>query len=512
MKRTLVLVLALLLLVTALPAMGESELNYDAPIVMWLPGNGGVSGLEEGATENDNQFINAIREATGYANLTVEVMPATDAENAMNLRLAAGDYPDVIYVNGARNFYLRYQTEGLWAPVDEAVEKYGPAIQELVTEEAWATVQGDDGQHYGIPNPLHTSYNGHLLGNGILYRKDWLDDLGLEAPTNAEEFRAVLEAIKEADPAGDGNTIPYSFAGIDINGPEILMAAFGMWRPYAEMEDGTLANTRRLYAKDFAEYMHGLYADGLLDQEVLYQEPTNVTEKFLAGTVFAINEGVWCKTIRQSWDEMGYDYELAFMPIFTNNDGTQGPAQPFPVANCYLFPSTTQYMNEVVDLVNTFLTDKDLENFINFGIEGVHYTIDEDGVYHTIEGEAYDSIIYKIYYRLWFKPDVWWHNAVLGDFVPEIQLYDEAFPNGPVNVNIFSYMPTTEAKLEYESGCNDIYEEYMSKIITGELPLEAIDEMFAMMDDAGYTEIEAADQEWYETTGRSLMETLQAEE
>ena len=48
MKRTLVLVLALLLLVTALPAMGESELNYDAPIVMWLPGNGGVSGLEEG--------------------------------------------------------------------------------------------------------------------------------------------------------------------------------------------------------------------------------------------------------------------------------------------------------------------------------------------------------------------------------------------------------------------------------------------------------------------------------
>ena len=91
MKRTLVLVLALLLLVTALPAMGESELNYDAPIVMWLPGNGGVSGLEEGATENDNQFINAIREATGYANLTVEVMPATDAENAMNLRLAAGD-------------------------------------------------------------------------------------------------------------------------------------------------------------------------------------------------------------------------------------------------------------------------------------------------------------------------------------------------------------------------------------------------------------------------------------
>ena len=148
----------------------------------------------------------------------------------------------------------------------------------------------------------------------------------------------------------------------------------------------------------------------------------------------------------------------------------------------------------------------------NFGIEGVHYTIDEDGVYHTIEGEAYDSIIYKIYYRLWFKPDVWWHNAVLGDFVPEIQLYDEAFPNGPVNVNIFSYMPTTEAKLEYESGCNDIYEEYMSKIITGELPLEAIDEMFAMMDDAGYTEIEAADKEWYETTGCSLMETLQAEE
>lgn len=496
---SLVAVLLLLLFPAALAAEG---LNKDAPIVMWLPGNGAVSGFEEGATENDNRFINAIREKTGYKNLQVVIMPATDAESAMNLMLSSGDYPDVIYVNGLRSFFLRYLTEGLWAPVDEAVAAHGPEITKLVTEEAWATVQGEDGKHFGIPNPLHTSYNGHLLGDGIIYRKDIFDKMGREVPKTVEEFYELLKAVKEAYP----DMIPYSYVG--NTGPALagpyVRNAFGLWAPY-KVTDGKLTSTNRLYMKDFLTYMSKLYAEGLLDPEFLYQTGTNLNEKFINDKVFSYNGSVWGKIIRQTWASSGFEGQQAFFPAFEGIDGNTGGPMPFPVANCYMFPKTTKYMNEVVDLINTFLTDKELETFVNFGTEGEHYAINAQGALEPLY-PAYENIIYKIYYRLWFKPDVWWNNAVLGDFVPEIKLYDEAYPQGPTLVNIFQYAPTNQASLDYSTAVNDIMYEYIAKIIVGELPVDAVDEMFQKMDESGLKEIEAADAAWYESTGASLAE------
>lgn len=506
MKKTLLsalLILALLPFVAVLPASAADALDKDAALTMWLPGNGNVPGYEEGASENSNQFIDAIREHTGYKNLTVSVMPATDSANAMNLLLASGEYPDTIYVNGNREFFLRYLAEGLWAPVDDVVAQYGPAIEELVTPEAWAAVLGDDGLHYGIPNPMHTSYNGHLLGNGILVRKDWVDQYGLAMPTDVEGFKEMLQAVKAADPTGDGSIIPYSAVGTDGS---ILMAAFGMWQPYA-MVDGELQNTRRLYMKDYLSYMNGLYTEGLLDPEFLYQTSANRTEKYIAGKVFSMEEGVWCKTIRQTWASTGYEGENLYLPLFKNVDGTEGPAQSFAVSNCYMLLQTSKHQAEIVDLINTFLTDSELENFVNFGVENVHYTVNADGAYEPLKPE-YDKIIYKIYYRLWFKPDVWWHNAVLGDFDPEIKLWSEARPDGNTNVNIFNYMPTSEASLNYKSACDDILKEYTAKIIVGDYAIDAVDEMFKSMEASGYLEIEAADKAWYESTGAALAASL----
>jgi len=505
MKRKLIsLALIAMLLLALMPALTLADgLNKDAPIVMWLPGNGAVSGFEEGATENDNRFINAIREKTGYKNLEVLIMPATDPESTMNLMLSSGDYPDVIYVNGLRAFFLRYQTEGLWAPVDEAIAAYGPEITKLVTDEAWATVQGEDGKHYGIPNPLHTSYNGHLLGGGILYRKDIFDQLGREVPKTTEEFYELLKAVQEAYP----DMIPYSYVG-NTGGALVnpyFRSVFGMWTPYRVADDGTLESTNRLYMKDFVAYMNRLYKENLLDPEFLYQTGNNLNEKIINGKVFAWDGGVWDKIIRQTWESTGFEGQQAFFPPLEGIDGNTGGPMPFPVANCYMFPKTTKYMNEVVDLINTFLSDKELETFVNFGIEGEHYTVNAEGALEP-KYPAYENIIYKIYYRLWFKPDVWWNNAVLGDFVPEIKLYDEAYPEGPTLVNIFQYAPTNQAQLDYDTAVNDILHEYVAKIIVGDLSVDAVDEMFQKMDESGLKEIEAAAAAWYEKTGAGLAE------
>ena len=118
----------------------------------------------------------------------------------------------------------------------------------------------------------------------------------------------------------------------------------------------------------------------------------------------------------------------------------------------------------------------------------------------------YDSIMYKIIYRLWFKPDIWLNNAKLGDFMPEIEKYVAAIDL--TNYDLWGYMPSSAASIEYSSGCKDIINEYVDKIITGELELDAIDEMFKKLDENGWLEIEAAAQEWYDSTGADLAVAL----
>ena len=493
---TLLVVLALILTAFAPMATAADELDKNATITLWLPASGNP--YPEGTTENDNPFINAIREHTGYPNLTVELI--TDGTTQMNLLMASGEYPDAIYVNGNRAFFLEYLTQGLWLPVDEAVEKYGPAIKELMTPAVLAATQGDDGQHYAISMPLHTSYNGKYFGNSMFYDTAILSELGLEVPTDADSLYNVLAAVKEKKP----ELIPLTLVGTNCG---TLKSMFGMWTDYTIDENGKIVNTKREYMKDYVTYMHKLYEEGILDPESLYQTGTERDEKLVTGKLFMTEESVWCKKDRQTIVANGGEFTWDYLPPLENIDGTKGNANPFPTSNIWMFPSEGKHMNEVVDIINTFLTDDELETFVNYGEEGVHFRYDDDGTIQSINDNGeYDSIMYKMDFRLWFKPDIWLNNAILGDYMPEIEKYTAVYTM--TNYDLWGYMPTSEASIEYSSTCNDIISEYRDKIIVGELPVDAIDEMFEKLDANGYTEIEAACQEWYDKTGKELAETL----
>ena len=495
---TLLLVLAMLLSMACVPAYAADELDKDAEIVIWLPGNGSVPGYEENATEDDNRFINAIREKTGYKNLKAYVMPATDGVQQMNLLIAAGDYPDAIYVNSNFDFWREYLNQGFWAPVDENFEKYGSNMKDLITEDVWATMAASDGLHYGLPIPRHTSYEGKFLGDGIMYRSDLMAELGMEAPTTLEGFYDLLVAVKAKYP----DMIPYANTNINSNR---IQAVFGMWNEFGVDADGKVYSKYDANMKDYLTFMNKLYTEGLLDPESSYQTGAQRREKIVAGKVFAWDDGVWSKEMRQAWAETGTPYKAEFLPEFPNNDGTSGMADAFAAANFWAFPVTSDKQAEVIDLINTFLGDKELEDFINYGVYGEHYVIDENGVYQTVEG--YEAVIYKIYYRLWFRPEVWWNNAVLGDFVPEIESWYNA-TKGFDNIDLFAYMPASDAKIEFGSSVADIRDEYTAKIITGELPIDAADEMLSNMYASGYTQIIEAAQAWYDETGKVLAEQL----
>lgn len=131
-----------------------------------------------------------------------------DEGEILTTQLAGGTAPDICitYQGALVNQYIDmggvYDLTGI-------IDEYGPNIKAFLGEALLGYGQFDkdgDGvkEQYIIPARRISVAN-----VGTFIRQDWLDTLGMEAPTNYEEFEAYLYAAKEQN-LGGVTTIPYA--------------------------------------------------------------------------------------------------------------------------------------------------------------------------------------------------------------------------------------------------------------------------------------------------------------
>jgi len=126
------------------------------------------------------------------------------------LRLAltgSEELPDVFPVYGTQMIADMIES-GRVKAIDDDIEKYMPErlkeIYDKYPQSFYPVTK--DGKTYGIAcAPALTE------GQVMIIRQDWLDKLGLKAPTNMEEFEAVIKAFTENDPDGNGKADTYGF-------------------------------------------------------------------------------------------------------------------------------------------------------------------------------------------------------------------------------------------------------------------------------------------------------------
>lgn len=236
--------------------------------------------LDTTKSYNEKASFKNITEETGLT-LEFNELPAGTAAEKVPLMLAGGEMPDVFW--GLLSDSQVLQNEGQLVAIEDMIPTYAPNC--LATYEQlgidWKEISTTPSGHiYGLLGRWESLYEN--TGDGIqIINKKWLDAVGKDIPTNLDEYYEVLKAFKEGDPNGNGQAdeIPYCFS--EDMWCATITNDMGIWgigngqggwsgatTPMYTIRDGKVnASVNTQAYREYLEYFHKLYSEGLIDQE-----------------------------------------------------------------------------------------------------------------------------------------------------------------------------------------------------------------------------------------------------
>ncbi|KGA98635.1 hypothetical protein AJ85_15905 [Alkalihalobacillus alcalophilus ATCC 27647 = CGMCC 1.3604] len=220
-------------------------------------------------------YITDISEQAGVEIEWTEVRSGWDEQK--NPILASGNLPDVFISAIGNDDIATFNSQFL--PLGDLIEEHAPNIKRMFEEmpEVKELATTIDGEIYGLPAVLPHRPSSSVIP---MMNQEWLDNLGLEAPTTFDEFYEVLKAFKEDDPNGNGKADEIPFDWAPDQGPYSAMALIGAFGNYAAHTDwyNTVKDGEHVFLpetedyKELVTFLHKLYSEGLVNQEVFTQD------------------------------------------------------------------------------------------------------------------------------------------------------------------------------------------------------------------------------------------------
>ncbi|MCD0447042.1 extracellular solute-binding protein [Glycomyces sp. A-F 0318] len=230
----------------------------------------------------DMGWVAAIEDAAGVPVEWEEV--SADWDQKKSTMLAAGDIPDLIVGTNAVTDADAVTFTGLFEDLSDDMDAL-PNVQAMfeAVPETELMATRPDGEVFSLP-----SYRRFWPQTATrqYVNQQWLDNLGLEQPTTWDELHEVLLAFKDEDANGNGDPddeIPVDWSPAGETGfgyfqPTVFLGSLGLPTTNGGgsgyfVEDGRVGNflTDPRYM-ELVSFLHDLYADGLVSQEVMTQD------------------------------------------------------------------------------------------------------------------------------------------------------------------------------------------------------------------------------------------------
>lgn len=189
----------------------------------------------------------------------------TDGTQAFNLLLSDEKLPDIIGYN-VRDDAESYIKDGVIQDLTDILKEKAPNYYQYLQDnpDLAKSVTTDSGKIYAFGVFRETDAQGAFYGPEI--RKDWLDEAGLAVPTNPDEWENALKVMNEKH----GGKFAFAPTDMDLGGFSGGFGAHGTFGlNFYVGEDGKVAATQTQEEwKNYMEWLHKLYAEGLIDPDV----------------------------------------------------------------------------------------------------------------------------------------------------------------------------------------------------------------------------------------------------
>lgn len=322
--------------------------------------------------------------------LEVESAPFSDIDGLATTRLETMAVDSIERSGGDALRWL--SQEGLLQDIEEELTGYGKSLTNMLPSGAFDYFKRG-GKRWVFANfyqtPVDTEY--------IHIRRDWLDKIDRDIPTNLEELEECLRLFKEKKLGGDV-TIPLAN---DLGG--WLIPSYVLQGPFApepdeqkkmlengedfEFEFGCAMRPRRL------ELLQRWYADGLLNPEWATFASEDTESAIQKGYVGALLGGWW--TINgmlqniQTEVDPSQDWVQIYPPLGLKDMPNSGRIlTEIPLERAVVVTSWAQAPEAIVAFADW--QNKSWENYMlsNYGIEGKHWQWAANGAYQDLRSAA----------------------------------------------------------------------------------------------------------------------------
>lgn len=348
-----------------------------------------ITGPKKYYGESNMNLTEFTKEAERLTGIDIEIkhLPVTDKTN-FNLAITEGNYPDVFEGLVAGNYtggIAQAAIDGIIIPVEDLIDKYMPNLTALMEEYPIirAELTMDDGHIYAFPGVGVYPEQGHAT-NGLIIRTDWLQECGLNMPTTIDELYNVLVAFKEKYGASIVSQTNLVTQGTLVNAfcPNVS----AMWG-----EDIETGEAYSLYTDDgYRELLSTVakwYAEGLIHPDFLTFAAADVRAKTLAGEVGVLwgMGGSTLNTMLQEADANNVEIKVSAMgpiakdkdsQVLYNNNGKHIQT----TANLFITDNCPEEKYEAICRYYDFMYTEEGIRLGNYGIEGVSYYINADGL------------------------------------------------------------------------------------------------------------------------------------
>lgn len=308
------------------------------------------------------------------------IAPGDTMEEKLNVLLASGERPDVIQF-GSDSMEMKLVKAGMLYPISKDFDK-APNLEKW-GEPIWDAMRYPDGNVYSFATDREVPPVGFIN----IYRKDWLDKLGLQVPQTLDEYYNVAMDVTTKDPDGNGKNDTYAFGSYgtgDLRNFDHIFGAYGALPSQWLDVDGHLINsTVAPGAKEALKFLNKLYKAGVIDPEFVTDNEDRYKTKFMKGIYGAMHYKIF---LFDSNNIFNY-----YKPFHDNNPtavliegpvlqgGSDKPLGPRILSQRGWLKTAAMKESKNIDAVLRvfdWLATDEGAMFVNYGVEGEDYTMD----------------------------------------------------------------------------------------------------------------------------------------